>query len=74
MLSIALYGLRACRIEYTFPIARRFLTYKMIARDLLGCTGRWGFVAVFEYFSGFECFLLPSRIHAILRAETTGAG
>jgi len=28
------------------------------------CTGRWGFCGFFEYFSGFEFFLLPSRIHA----------
>jgi len=28
------------------------------------CTGRWGFCGIFEHFSGFEFFLLPSRVHA----------
>ncbi len=28
------------------------------------CTGRWGFCAIFEQFSGFEFFLLPNRVHA----------
>jgi len=27
------------------------------------CTGRWGFCAIFEHFSGFEFSLLPSRVH-----------
>lgn len=27
-------------------------------------TGRWGFCGVFEYFSGFEFFLLPKLVHA----------
>jgi len=40
------------------------LSYKMIACDLLGCTGRWGFCRIFEHFSDFEFFLLPNRVHA----------
>ncbi len=27
------------------------------------CTGRWGVCGIFEHFSGFEFFLLPSRVH-----------
>jgi hypothetical protein len=26
------------------------------------CTGQVGFVAIFEHYSGFEFFLLPSRV------------
>jgi len=40
------------------------LSCKMIVRDLLGCTGRWGFCRIFKHFSGFGFFLLPSRVHA----------
>jgi hypothetical protein len=46
MLSIALFGLRACRFRVYFcrlSFAPPFLSYKMIARNLLGSTGRWGF-------------------------------
>ncbi len=25
------------------------------------CTGRWGFCAIYEHFSGFEIFLLPAE-------------
>jgi len=32
-------------------------------------TGRWGFCAVFEYFSGFEFFLLSNIVHARLIVE-----
>jgi len=28
------------------------------------CTGRWGFCVIYKHFSGFEFFLLPSRVHA----------
>jgi len=50
--------------EYTFAIAGRFLSYKMIARDLLGCTGRWGFCAIYKHFSGFRFSLLPNSFSA----------
>jgi len=40
----------------------------MIARHLHGCTGRWGTTRAARFavghLSGFEFFLLPSRIHA----------
>jgi hypothetical protein len=45
MLSIALFGLRACRFRVYFcrlSFAPPFLSYKMIARNLLGSTGRRG--------------------------------
>ena len=31
---------------------------------LIGCTGQVGFVAIFEYFSGFGFILLSNIIHA----------
>jgi len=47
-------------LEYTFSWLSKhvplFLSYKMIVRDLLGCTGRWGFCGIFKHFSGFEFF------------------
>ena len=39
------------------------------ARANKACTGRWGFCRIFEYFSGFEFFLLPNRVHARLPAS-----
>ena len=36
----------------------------------VGCTGLVGTVRLFKHFSGFEFFLLPSRIHARPHAAT----
>lgn len=43
--------------EYTFVDTGLFLSYKMIARDLLGCTGLVGTVRLFEHFQHPEHFL-----------------
>ena len=67
MLAASEYTFVGCRVcRDTAPL---FLSYKMIARDLLGCSGRVGVGAVFEHFSGFEFFLLPNRVHAHLSAS-----
>jgi len=38
------------------------------------CTGRWGFCSIFEQFSGFEFYLLSSRIHTPPRRQRTPLG
>ena len=37
------------------------------------CSGRVGFCVIFKHFSGFEFFLLPSRVHARLVVELVEA-
>jgi len=40
---------------------------KFVFPEIVGnkaCSGRLGFCGIFKHFSGFEFFLLPSRVHA----------
>ena len=65
--SNALYGLQTCLfgVYFIYPAPLRgFFREKWWPAILMWSTGQVGFVALFEYFSGFEFFLLPSRIHA----------
>ena len=65
-LSIAVYGLLACLfgVYYRQCPTPLFLSYKMIARDIHGCSRQVGFCAIYKPVSGFGFILPSSRIQS----------